>query len=76
MIATLSPQYTTEVRDLILKPPATNPYDKLKEELVKCTTVSVYSFSSMQKSYTLSSRDIPYSQKLSRPITFALFVIF
>ena len=40
VIASLSPQYATEVRDLILKPPATNPYDKLREELVKCTTAS------------------------------------
>ena len=40
MIASLSPQYATEVRDLILKPPATNPYDKLREELVKRTTAS------------------------------------
>ena len=40
VIASLSPQYATEVRDLILKPPATNPYDKLREELVKRTTAS------------------------------------
>ena len=31
VIASLSPQYATEVRDLILKPPA-NLYDKLREE--------------------------------------------
>ena len=37
VIASLSPQYATEVRDLILKPPATNLYDKLREELVKRT---------------------------------------
>ena len=40
VIASLSPQYATEVRDLILKPPATNLYDKLREELVKRTTAS------------------------------------
>ena len=39
VIASLSPQYATEVRDLILKPPA-NLYDKLREELVKRTTAS------------------------------------
>ena len=37
VIASLPPQYATEVRDLILKPPATNLYDKLREELVKRT---------------------------------------
>ena len=40
MIASLSPQYATEVRDLILKPPANKPYDILREELVKRTTAS------------------------------------
>ena len=40
VIATLAPQYDAEVRDLILKPPDTDPYDRLKEELIKHTTAS------------------------------------
>ena len=40
VVASLSPEYATEVRDLILKPPATDPYDSLKEQLVKRTTAS------------------------------------
>lgn len=33
----LSPEFATEVRDLILHPPADQPYDKLKQQLVKHT---------------------------------------
>ncbi|XP_011402733.1 PREDICTED: uncharacterized protein LOC105312074 [Amphimedon queenslandica] len=40
VIATLDPQYAAEVRDLILKPPDADPYDRLKEELIKRTTAS------------------------------------
>ena len=40
VIATLAPQYAAEVRDLILKPPDADPYDRLKEELIKRTTAS------------------------------------
>ena len=37
VIASLSPEVATEVRDLILKPPEINPYDTLKKELIKKT---------------------------------------
>ena len=40
IIASLSPEFATEVRDLILRPPTEVPYDRLKEQLVKCTAVS------------------------------------
>ena len=40
VVASLSPEYTTEVHDLILKPPTTDLYDSLKEQLVKRTTAS------------------------------------
>ena len=40
VIASLSPQHAAEVRDLILQPPAADPYVKLKEELIKRTTAS------------------------------------
>jgi hypothetical protein len=40
VVATLSPTYATEVRDLILKPPTDNPFDVLKGQLVKRTTLS------------------------------------
>ena len=40
IIASLSPDFATEVRDLILRPPAEAPYDRLKEQLIKRTAVS------------------------------------
>jgi len=40
VIASLSPEYATEVCDLLLRPPNENPYDVLKEQLVKRTTAS------------------------------------
>ena len=40
VVASLSPEYASEVRDLILSPPATNPYDSLRETLIKRTTAS------------------------------------
>lgn len=40
VIASLSPEFATEVRDLLLKPPADNPYDTLKTELIKRTAAS------------------------------------
>ena len=35
LVSSLSPEIATEVRDLLLRPPAENPYDQLKTELVK-----------------------------------------
>ena len=40
IISSLSPEFATEVRDLILKPPTENPYDKLKEQLTRRTAAS------------------------------------
>ena len=40
IVASLSPEFPTKVRDLILKPPTENAYDKLKEQLIKRTTAS------------------------------------
>ena len=40
IVASLSPEFATEVPDLILKPPTENPYDKLKEQLIKRTAAS------------------------------------
>ena len=40
VISSLSPEFATEVRDLLLRPPAENPYDRLKAELVKRTAAS------------------------------------
>ena len=40
VVASLSPEYATEVRDLLLRPPNENPYDVLKEQLVKQTAAS------------------------------------
>ena len=40
IVASLSPEFATEVRDLILKPPTETPYNTLKEQLIKCTAAS------------------------------------
>jgi len=40
IIASLTTEYATEVRDLILQPPDHNPYDTLKEQLIKRTAAS------------------------------------
>ena len=40
VVSSLSPEYAAEVRDLILSPPATNPFDGLKTELIKRTVAS------------------------------------
>lgn len=40
VVASLSPEFATEVRDLILKPPTTTPYDTLKEQLTRRTAAS------------------------------------
>lgn len=40
VISSLSPQFAMEVRDLLLKPPADEPYDTLKAQLIKRTAAS------------------------------------
>ena len=40
VIASLSPEVATEIRDLILKPPEADPYSVLKEQLIKRTAAS------------------------------------
>ena len=40
VISSLSTEITMEVRDLLLKPPAENPYDTLKTQFIKCTAAS------------------------------------
>ena len=40
VVASLSPEYATEVHDLLLHPPEENPYDVLKEQLIKRTGAS------------------------------------
>ena len=40
VVASLAPEFATEVRDLILKPPEEDPYDALKEQLIRCTAAS------------------------------------
>ena len=40
IVALLSPEYATEVRDLLLHPPAENLYDVLREQLIKQTGAS------------------------------------
>lgn len=40
VISSLSPEFAMEVRDLLLKPPADNPYATLKAELIKRTAAS------------------------------------
>ena len=40
VVASLIPGYAAEVRDLLLRPPADNPYTTLKEQLTKRTALS------------------------------------
>ena len=40
VVGPLQPQIAQEVRDLLINPPATHPYTKLKEELIKRTSES------------------------------------
>ena len=40
VISGLSPEFATEVRDLLLRPPADTPYDTLKAELIRRTAAS------------------------------------
>lgn len=40
VIASLSPDIATEVRDLILQPPPNNPYDTLRQQLIRRTSTS------------------------------------
>ena len=40
VIGSLSPEYAAEVRDLILRPPSTVPFDTLKAALIKHTQMS------------------------------------
>ena len=40
VVSSLSPEFAAEVRDLLLSPPAENPYTVLKEQLTKRTTLS------------------------------------
>ena len=40
VVASLSPAVAAEVRDLLLRPPAENPYTALKEQLTKRTAIS------------------------------------
>ena len=40
VVSSLSPEFATEVRDLLLKPPSDDPYDVLKTQLIKRTAAS------------------------------------
>ena len=40
VVASLSPEFATEIRDLILKPPVEYPYKVIKEQLTKRTATS------------------------------------
>lgn len=40
VVSSLTPEFAAEVRDLLLRPPADNPYTALKEQLTKCTALS------------------------------------
>ena len=40
IVSSLSPEFAAEVRDLLLSPPAENPYSMLKAQLTKRTTLS------------------------------------
>ena len=39
VVASLSPEFATQVRDLILRVPATSPYDTLKRQLITRTAL-------------------------------------
>ena len=40
VISSLSPEFAMEIRDLLLRPPAENPYNALKAQLIKRTAAS------------------------------------
>ena len=40
VVTSLRPEFATEIRDLLLRPPDETPYDKLKAELIKRTAAS------------------------------------
>ena len=40
VVSSLSPEFTIEVRDLLLRPPDEGPYDTLKAEIIKRTAAS------------------------------------
>ena len=40
VVSSLAPEVATEVRDLILSPPASTPYDQLKQQLIKRTAAT------------------------------------
>ncbi|XP_064470020.1 uncharacterized protein LOC135384763 [Ornithodoros turicata] len=40
VVSALSPNEAAEVRDIIMTPPTSGPYDRLKEELIRRTTAS------------------------------------
>ena len=40
VVASLAPEFATEVRDLVFHPLETNPYDMLKEQLITRTAAS------------------------------------
>ena len=40
VVSSLSPEFATEVRDLLLRPPAETPYEQLKAELTRRTSAS------------------------------------
>ena len=40
VVASLSPEFAVEIRDLLIKPPAETPYETLKAELIKRTAAS------------------------------------
>ena len=40
VVSCLAPQFATEVRDLLLEPPAEQPYENLKAQLTKRTSAS------------------------------------
>ena len=40
VVSSLAPEYATEVRNLLLKPPADHPYDTLKAQLIRRTATS------------------------------------